>query len=204
MMDKITRWVQREICDQVKLKLPDDNHSDASYNDHYTLVHPMAFPLYVPTKDRLQPRAVAPIPSVCIQMLSGSEAMINQKGTLKLRLCFAAWDPGEHAGDIFKPKKGKRPKNAYEQLNGPEALEYYARRSEGWRDVWNFVDTALRVLENAEYLEGYRIIKEQGIEYGPVAEEDSIPDFYPYWFAWVSFSVQYGIIRKADLYQEYL
>ena len=40
-----------------------------------------------------------------------------------------------------------------------------------------FVDTALRRIENAEYLGDLRVIKEEGITFGPVAEQDAVPDF---------------------------
>lgn len=78
------------------------------------------------------------------------------------------------------------------------------KNGEGWRDAWNFVDTALRRIENAEYLGDLRVIKEEGITFGPVAEQDAVPDFYPYWFAWAEFSVEEALTRNPESYQHLL
>ena len=42
----------------------------------------------------------------------------------------------------------------------------------GWRDSFNFADLVLREIENAEYIAGHRLVKEQGIKYGLFTEED--------------------------------
>ena len=75
---------------------------------------------------------------------------------------------------------------------------------EGWRDAWNFVDTALRMIENAEYIGPLRVMKEDGITFGPVSEQDAVPDFYPYWFAWVEFSAEEPLTRTPKDYQHLL
>ena len=59
------------------------------------------------------------------------------------------------------------------------------------------MDTALRLIENAEYIGDLRVIKELGITFGPVAEQDAVPDFYPYWLAWAEFSVEETLTRHA-------
>ena len=66
------------------------------------------------------------------------------------------------------------------------------------------MDVALRELENAEYLGGLRIAKEEGIAFGPLTEQDAVVDYYPYWFAWISCSVQYGIARNPKQYRDLL
>ncbi len=84
------------------------------------------------------------------------------------------------------------------------AASYFVKNGEGWRDAWNFVDTALRLIENAEYLGDLRVIKEKGITFGPVTEQDAVPDFYPYWFAWAEFSVEETLTRNPKSYQHLL
>ena len=85
-----------------------------------------------------------------------------------------------------------------------EAADFFQKNGEGWRDAWNFVDTALRLIENAEYIGDLRVIKELGITFGPVAEQDAVPDFYPYWFAWAEFSVEETLTRHAKNYDHLL
>lgn len=182
-------------------ELPDDNATDASYP--YKLVNPTAFSLFVPSKDRLPPKVPAPIPSVCVQIVEGADSLTMSSRSIKIRLCFSAWDPGYHGRDIFKPKNDGS--GAYIQWQNEEAVAFFEKNGEGWRDAWNFVDTALRMIENAEYIGPLlRVMKEDGITFGPVSEQDAVPDFYPYWFAWVEFAVEETLTRTPKDYQHLL
>ena len=68
-IETVRDWLTAEVCPLVKLKLPDDKATDASYP--YKLVNPAAFSLFVPSKDRTPPNIAAPIPSVCVQLVEG-------------------------------------------------------------------------------------------------------------------------------------
>ena len=70
-IETVRDWLTTEVCPLVKLKLPDDNATDASYP--YKLVNPTAFSLFVPSKDRTPPKVAAPIPSVCVQIVQGND-----------------------------------------------------------------------------------------------------------------------------------
>ena len=65
-IETVRDWLTAEVCPLVKLKLPDDNATDASYP--YKLVNPAAFSLFVPSKDRTPPNIAAPIPSDGLQL----------------------------------------------------------------------------------------------------------------------------------------
>ena len=198
-IETVKEWLSANVCPLVKLKLPDDNATDASYP--YTLVNPAALSLFVPSKDRLPPKIPAPIPSVCVQVIDGNDDMIASTRGIRIRLCFSAWDPGYHGPDIFN-KTGAG--SGYHQHYNQEAAAIFEKNGEGWRDAWNFVDTTLRMVENAEYLGDLRVIKEQGIKFGPVSEQDAIPDFYPFWFAWAEFSVEETLTRDHKSYSHLL
>ena len=161
-IETVRDWLTAEVCPLVKLKLPDDNATDASYP--YKLVNPAAFSLFVPSKDRTPPNIAAPIPSVCVQIVQGDDDLLQSARGIKIRLCFSAWDPGYHGPDIFKPKGDGS--GTYIQQYNEAAASYFVKNGEGWRDAWNFVDTALRLIENAEYLGDLRVIKEKGITFG--------------------------------------
>jgi len=186
-IELIVGWAEKEICSRVKLKLPDDDragHTGADDGNYeYKLVSPSAFALFVPTKDRLPPKAAAPIPSICVQIVEGKD--LPQSGTTKIRLGFAVWNPGLHRPAHDHPK--------------------YERSGDGWRDAWNFVDVAIREISSTEVIgDMLRVVKEDGIAYGPFTEQDAISDYYPYWFAWVEFSVAYGINRNNPAIQQFL
>lgn len=199
-IETVRGWLDSNVCKLVKLKLPTDDATDASYD--YKLVNPAAFSLFVPSKDRTPPKILAPIPSVCVQIVQGEDDMIASTRGIKIRLCFSAWDPGLHGPDIFKPTGDGS--GTYIQQYNKEASAYFQKNGEGWRDAWNFVDTALRVIENAEYIGDLRVIKERGITFGPVSEQDAVPDFYPFWFAWAEFSIEEALTRNPNKYDHLL
>ena len=49
-----------------------------------------------------------------------------------------------------------------------------------------------------------RVVKEQGITFGPFTEQDAIPDFYPYWYAWAQFTVEEILTRNPQNYNHLL
>lgn len=190
VIDRITQWAEENICKKVRLKLPDDNQGGGKYS--YRLVQPAAFSMYVPASDRLPQGVGSPVPSLCVRLLEGQDSLAKGSGKLNIQFCFSAWDTGCHSRDIFAPQKGTT--GAFE--NNPQGeAEAYCRSGDGWRDAWNFVDTALRAIESAQTLNGVPLAAEDGIRFGPLKEQETIPDFYPLWFAWVSFSVQYPLAR---------
>jgi len=205
ILDGVTEWSRENICEKLSLKLPDDDVNDSGYEPKY--VKPAAFALYIPAKDRLPPKVPAPIPSLCVQLMEGKDELIGKKRNLNIRLCLAAWNPGEHGREILIPKQTpeKLGGNIYQRWSGPEAEAHYKRNAEGWRDVWNFADAALTAVQNAEYFANMRLVKEQGITYGPFTEEGAIWDYYPYWHSWIAFTLECGIVQKTpDTYSNLL
>lgn len=192
-VETIRQWLADNVCPLIELKLPDDDHTDESYS--YKLITPGVFSLYVPTSDRLPPKIAAPIPSICVSLVQGVDELVKSSREVKVRLNFAAWDPGYHLRDLLIPR-AESPGDV-EQYNA-EAIKAFQKNDLGWRDVWNFTDTALREIESAEYIGGLRVIKEKGIAFGPFSEEKATPNFYPYWFSWAEFSVESSIVRQTS------
>lgn len=202
LIDTVTAWADKQICQKVKLKLPADNleANDAGY--HYTLVTPAAFATYTPTTEKLPPNIHAPIPSLCVRILVGEDSLATNNGTAEIQMCFSAWDPGLHGADIFNPSKDKP--GTWERWDTEEAKQYFKRNGTGWRDIWNFVDVALRAVESTPIIDGYRIEPNAPIKFGPLTEQEAIPDFYPLWFAWISFKITYPLVRNIEDYQKFL
>lgn len=197
VLDALTKWVRENICPKILLKVPPDNDKDAEDAGYeYQLTHPAAFTMYIPTKEKLPPPIISPFPSVCVRFVEGADNLFNGKGSIGVQLCFSAWNPGTHGKDIILPN----PENAMEpkKWSGPEADAYFQRDGEGWRDVWNMVDIALREIEIVINIGGLVIDRSVPVKFGPMTEQESIPDFYPFWFAWVSFTVTYPITRPIQ------
>lgn len=195
-IDKVVGWLRDSVCPQITLKLPDDYKNDQSYDVQF--VTPSAFPLYVPGKDRLPPSVPAPIPSVCVQLMEGSDDLLQKKRQLQIRLCLACWNPGEHGGEILMPRKNPEAAGGYSYYKATgEAAKTYARNMDGWRDLFNFADLILRELEGTEYIEGHRLVKETGIKFGVFTEDGNIWDYYPYWHNWISFTLEAGVVTRT-------
>lgn len=195
ILDGVTAWVREEICSQIRLKVPPADEqaaTDAGYE--YQLVTPAAFSLFVPTKEKLPPSVISPIPSVCVRILEGADDLSASTGSIGVQLCFSTWDPGTHGADVLKPVPGDSLR--MQQWTGPEAEEYFDRNGDGWRDAWNLVDIALREIESRAFIAGYEIDRSTPVKFGPLSEQEAIPDFYPLWFAWVSFSLTYPLRRN--------
>ncbi len=189
VLDALTKWTRENICPKILLKVPPNNDKDAEDAGYeYQLTNPAAFTLYVPTKEKLPPGILSPMPSVCVRFVEGADNLSNSKGSIGVQLCFSAWDPGTHGQDELFPN----PDGTYRKGKG----EIFWRNGDGWRDVWNMVDIALREVESVTNIDGLVIDRSVPVKFGPFTEQESIPDFYPFWFAWVSFSVSYPITRN--------
>lgn len=203
ILDRVTGWVEKTICPQILLKVPpaDENAAtDAGYQ--YQRVNPAAFPMYVPTKEKLPPGILSPIPSICVRFTDGADDIGKWRGGVNIQLCFSAWNPGVHGEDVVLPN----PENAMEpkRWTAPEAAEYFRRSGDGWRDVWNMVDVALREIESVTNIDGLVIDRGVPVKFGPLTEQEAIPDYYPFWFAWVSFTLNYPISRDVAGVSEFL
>lgn len=178
-LETVTNWLIEKVCTKIKLKAPHDNDVEK-----FEEVNPTAFTLFQPGKTKAPPGAQPTIPSIVVQLIEGNDDMPASKTRLKLQLSFLTWNPGKHSAE--------------------GANEPLTRNAEGWKDVWNFVGRALQELENNEYIDDLRVVKELGITYGPFTQDDALADLYPYWGAWVILTIEQGLARTAAPYKEFL
>ena len=203
-IDNVVAWLSANVCDKITLKLPDDATNDTGYDVQY--VNPAAFPLYVPGKDRLPPSIPAPIPSICVQLMEGSDDLLKRKSQLKVRLCLACWNPGEHGDEVYQARKNPDALGGFSFYRVNDATaQKYARNMDGWRDSFNFMDIVRKEVYGAEFIEGLRLVKEGEIKYGLFTEEGNIWDYYPYWHSWITFTLECGIVAPTpQIYKEFL
>lgn len=201
VLDTVKDWTQSNICDRIQLKQPPDDLDapvDAAYE--YKLVTPTAFAMYLPTAEKIPPSFHHPYPSVCIRFMTGQDELAGNKGYMDLQLCFSTWDPGIHGEDVLLPNG----QGGAKRWTGEEAAAYFQRNGEGWRDAWNFVDVALRAVESVTDIGGYAIDRATPVKYGPLTEQEAIPDLYPHWYAWISFRVTYPLMRNISTLNDFL
>ena len=196
VIDTLTEWARQNICEQIKLKVPPENTAPDDSGYAYNLAPPAAFAMYVPTSDKLPPGSHPPFPSLCVRFVTGQDVPADGRGSIEVQFCFSAWDPGTHGEDKLSPNGD----GTYSKGDGGT----FERNGDGWRDAWNFVDIALRAVESVTNIGGYTIDRAKPVKFGPLTEQEAIPDFYPMWFAWLSFTVNYPLRRNIQELQNFL
>lgn len=203
ILDTLTEWARQNIASKIMLKVPPDSEDGADDGGYdYRLANPAVFAMYVPTKEKLPPGILSPYPSICVRFLEGSDELAAGLRSIGVQLCFSAWDPGTHGKDIILPNQNNP--MGQRKLRGPEAYDKFQRNGDGWRDAWNLVDIALREIEQVTNINGLAIDRSTPVKFGPLAEQEAIPDFYPFWYAWASFSVTCPVIRAVQDYENLL
>ena len=172
-LEVIAEWLKDEVCPNLTYKKPDDNKNDGSYN--YSLVNPDVHIMYIPSKDILPENKYA-APSVLVQYDNEKLYPKRNQGLINIKLGFSIWNPGYHTPDN------------------------YQRNTEGFRDVMNFCQYVEDKLINTELIGPLRICLEDGIESGPLKEQGIIADYYPYWFAYLTFT---GEFSKLSVHKKY-
>lgn len=201
-IDTVTAWVQANICDKVKLKKPPLNETDATDAGYkYELVTPYAFAMYVPTQDKITLPDVAPIPSVCVRITDGENDLTAGKNTITFEMVFSTWSTGTHGEEIINPVDGSA---TFQQWRGAEADNHFVKNGEGWRDAWNMIDLALQEIGNTTNMNGLEIDRSVPLKFAPLKEQEAIADYYPYWFATVTFGIKQPIRSNISEIQNLL
>lgn len=195
IIDTLTKWAKQNVCKCIKLKMPPPNTDPNDDGYAYEEVTPTAFGMYVPTEEKLPPNVHSQYPSLCVRFMTGENDLSTHSGYIDIQFCFSAWDPGLHGKDIFHPNGD----GSFSRQDGD-----FERNGDGWRDVWNFVDIALRAIESTTQIEGYTIDQNTPVKFGPLTEQEAIADFYPFWYAWLSFRVNYPLMRNNEDDEKYL
>jgi hypothetical protein len=162
------------------LKVPPANGEPNDSDYDYRVMNPTAFTMFVPTEDKLPDGVPAPFPSLCVRFLEGENDLAANKGTIGIQFLLSTWSAGIHGADQFR------------------------RTWDGWRDVWNFADIAVRAIEQTTNISGYEIDQTIPVKFGPLTEQEAVPDYYPFWYAWVTFQLTYPLRRNTADIQEFL
>ncbi|MDE7204067.1 MAG: hypothetical protein K2O91_19745 [Lachnospiraceae bacterium] len=196
-MIKIADWLNETVSPNYKFKVPpDEKLSDATgkrilapMDDGYQYkeVNPYAFAMFLPTKDKIPPPKRPNMPSMCVQFVSGSDDLVKERRDMNINIACSCWNPGIHIQDIYYPKD-----------KWPDKPPHFEPAYTGWMDVWNLVDGILERLEAVNNIGHIQIAQDTPVTFGCYKEQDNIPDFYPFWFAWVQFKIRSNFIRNNE------
>lgn len=200
ILDDVTLWARKNICSKIELKVPPQNGEPNDYDYKYKTANPAALTMFVPTEDKLPKDVPAAFPSLCVRFIEGEDDLSKKQGTIGIQFLLSVWNPGTHAADRFVPSQG----DPFRWMADPNAKNQFERNGDGWRDVWNFADIAVKAVETATHIAGYKIDKSTPVKFGPLTEQEAVPDYYPFWFAWVSFQLTYPLMRNTEDFQKFL
>lgn len=192
IIDTLTDWAREDICNEIQLKVPPDNDEAMDSGYEYRLANPTAFPMYIPSEDKLPSDILSAHPCLCVRFFSAQDDMASKTGAMDVQFVFCVWDPGLHSQDLFLPNGDGTFKRQ------TAASVQFERNGSGWRDVWNFVDLAVRKLTSVNSVGSCIIDKNTPFEYGPVKVDGAIADYYPYWYAELTFRVTYPLLRYNE------
>ncbi len=200
ILDDVTDWARKNICSKIELKVPPKNTEPNDNGYEYETANPVAFTMYVPTEDKLPKNIPSAFPSLCVRFLKGTDNLSEMKGTIGIQFLLSTWNPGKHSADNFVMQNG----DPFIWVKDQSTTEKFERNGDGWRDAWNFTDIAVQAVESVTNISGYKIDRSIPVEFGPLTEQEAVPDYYPFWFTWVTFQLTYPLLRKIENAQEYL
>lgn len=200
ILDDVTAWARMNICSKIELKVPPKGTEPNDYAYEYKKANPVAFTMYVPTEDKLPKNIPSAFPSLCVRFIEGEDNLSDMTGTIGIQFLLSAWNPGTHADDNFVVQQG----DPFTWLQDTTTGKQFERNGDGWRDIWNFTDIAVQAVESVTHISGYKIDRSIPVKFGPLTEQEAVPDYYPFWFTWVSFQLTYPLRRKIEDVQKFL
>ena len=180
-LDGIVKWLDENVCKNLWFKKPPDDREPDDAGYEYELVHPKAFPLFVPPMDLLPPNVSVNSPSICVTLIQGTDDVTMKDRTLDVSLSFCIWNPGDYTSDWLNP----------------DGTEHTGKGAGGWRDLWNFIDYTANKIASATYIGGMEVCRNVRWEYGPYRQasmdtryaQEQISD-YPLWFGFYRFRLR--------------
>ena len=200
ILDDVTDWARKNICSKIELKVPPKNTEPNDVDYEHKTANPVAFTMFVPTEDRLPKNIPSAFPSLCVRFLEGVDNLDKMNGTIGIQFLLSTWNPGKHSADRFIVHKN----DPFQWVKDPTAEKEFERNGDGWRDAWNFTDIAVQAVESTTNIAGYEIDRSVPVKFGPLTEQEAVPDYYPFWFSWVTFQLKYPLRRNIKDAQEFL
>lgn len=184
LIDDLTSWAEDKLCKPIKFKRAAAINTDATYE--HELVTPKVFAMFLPDVDRLPVGVEDIYPSICLQWDGDDERPQERKSQTTIRLNLGIWNPGEHSEDIIAESFSQDG----EIVNKEKS---FTRDALGWGDIVNWIDLIKRELRNNDIIcEKYRVRLEDGIRSGFRSEQGTIFDYWPFYFGFVEFNIEYG------------
>lgn len=197
-LEAMASWLRDHACEGIELKPMDpDAPEDEAFD--YRLVRPEVHTLMVPTHKHKPPGMIATVPAIVIQLLGCKDDGRAQLREMELRLSFTAFDPGIHSEDKIIPIDGEASDSGFGPVYRLDDGRTFSVNYDGWRDAFNFMDHAVRVIENAGAIGDFPLKPGAEIKLGNYEFQDSADELYPFWLCWCSLTVLEPIVRNHEV-----
>ena len=165
----------------------------------YELVAPAIYELVVPPKNINGGNSA---PSVTVKIKKGSINRNEAKATVIFEL--ETWNPGKHSKDLILVKSvGNKKDSVNSGAEKPEGVNSFQKDVDGWKDIFDLLETIIGKLDADEQAAGYR--RTSDITYNfPLEEESAFTSTYPFQYATIQFDIEYVSIHTNRLYEEIL
>ena len=165
----------------------------------YELVAPAIYTLVI------QPNNInggSSAPSVTVKIKKGSINNNEAKVTVIFEL--ETWNPGKHSKDLILVKSvGNKKDSVDSKVKNPEEVNSFKKDVDGWKDIFDLLETIIGKLDADEQAAGYR--RTSDITYNfPFEEERAFTSTYPFQYATIQFDIEYVSIHTNRLYEEIL
>lgn len=200
-INAMSHFLKDEVCNKVEfLSPPKDRMDGKNYKPQY--VHPSVYPLCVPKSNMTEPNALSVLPYISVQFMEGSDDIPASRTETKFMLEFAIWRPGDYESisgielqDVMS--RADSTKLTFEA----DMSNAFIRNHSGWMDVWNFVEvTKKALLKNRVIANKLSLKLNEKVKYGVYSKDGADFDFYPMWFAWMSFTMTHllQVVEEDD------
>lgn len=186
LLEELEDWTRKNICPEIKLLKPNDAQMGSEYTPEY--VHPEVFKMFIPAEGMLPKGVETKFPAICIQVTKGEEDLNKHEEYFWIQYAFCVWNPGNYKKTDVKGENGEKTQKIV-----------FERNAEGWRDAWNFLDKAKRIIQSKMYLpSGLKVSRDETMKFGMFTEEDGIVVSYPEWYVWLSFKIYCGTAGRVN------
>lgn len=185
----VMNFLEDKVCPYVQFLVPSKDDAK-EYIEQYA--HPKVFAFFEPAKGRVPNGVLYTTPNVAVQLQSGSDDVDANEQFYNFVLAFSIWRPGDYnkLKEVELESPGILEEEEVKISYKAEKERSYIRNEDGWKDVYHFLDETKNAIIYDGQIGNLKLKTSVPIKYGPYSKDGAIVDFYPYYHAWMSFTLQ--------------
>ena len=195
-------FLRENVCPNIKYLLP-DKEDGREYIETY--VNPQVFAFYEPSNERLPEGVEYTTPGIIVQLQQGEDHISANQSNYRLELSFCTWRPGKYT------QQNNTELCDIAQKETQISIEYsadinrlFTRNEDGWQDVYHFMEETKKAIISAGHIGDLKFKLDEPVKYGPYTKDGALIDFYPYYYLWMSFTLETIVTPVTREYDDLL